>query len=146
MDDHLSKKLTKTSPKQHYGYDTKNAMHLLRLLRIAKKLLSTGRVNVYRPDRQFLLAVKKDTIQNRTSNAWPPPFIKTVAKRKDRHPYRPHPIFPLSMPGLSPFTSAWIKAINPHIYTITPSQAASRLARHVSYSHFPASPLHIPPP
>ena len=41
-----------------YGYDCKHAMHLVRLLRMASEILSTGRVQVRRPDRDELLAVK----------------------------------------------------------------------------------------
>ncbi len=43
---------------ERYGYDTKNAMHLLRLLRMAREVLHTNQVNVYRSDREFLLRVK----------------------------------------------------------------------------------------
>jgi predicted nucleotidyltransferase len=41
-----------------YGYDTKHAMHLLRLLKMGVEILSTGQVHVYRPDREWLLAVR----------------------------------------------------------------------------------------
>lgn len=41
-----------------YGYDTKHAMHLLRLLRMGREILETGAVHVYRPDREWLLAVR----------------------------------------------------------------------------------------
>jgi uncharacterized protein len=41
-----------------HGYDTKHAMHLVRLQRMALEVLTTGRVIVYRPDRDELLAVR----------------------------------------------------------------------------------------
>lgn len=41
-----------------YGYDAKYAMHLVRLLRTADECLSTGDINVYRPDAQELLAIR----------------------------------------------------------------------------------------
>ncbi len=41
-----------------YGYDTKNAMHLIRLLLMAKTALQDGRIDVYRSDRNFLLAIR----------------------------------------------------------------------------------------
>ena len=52
------------NPKRHaleadFGYDTKHAMHLVRLLRMATEILSTGQVNVRRPDAQELLAIRK---------------------------------------------------------------------------------------
>lgn len=44
-----------------YGYDTKFAMHLVRLLRTADECLSTGIINVYRHDAQELLAIRNGT-------------------------------------------------------------------------------------
>ena len=41
-----------------YGYDVKHAMHLVRLMRMGKEILTTGKVNVYRPDREELLAIR----------------------------------------------------------------------------------------
>jgi predicted nucleotidyltransferase len=53
-----------------YGYDTKNAVACIRLLRSGKELLDSGTLTVYRQeDRDFLLAIKTgkytlDEIQN----------------------------------------------------------------------------------
>jgi len=41
-----------------FGYDTKHAMHLLRLMRMCKEILETGKVIVKRPDREELLNVR----------------------------------------------------------------------------------------
>ncbi|WP_373044765.1 DNA polymerase beta superfamily protein [Vulgatibacter sp.] len=41
-----------------FGYDTKHAMHLVRLLRMAREILATGQVQVRRPDRDELLAIR----------------------------------------------------------------------------------------
>jgi len=41
-----------------HGYDTKNAMHLLRLLAMGAEILETGQVHIYRHDRQWLCAVR----------------------------------------------------------------------------------------
>jgi len=41
-----------------FGYDTKHAMHLLRLLHIGREILAEGKVHVWRPDAQWLLAVR----------------------------------------------------------------------------------------
>ncbi len=41
-----------------YGYDTKHGMHLLRLMRMCKEILVTGKVFVKRPDRDELLEVR----------------------------------------------------------------------------------------
>jgi predicted nucleotidyltransferase len=41
-----------------HGYDTKHAMHLVRLLRMGIEVLETGRLVVTRPDRDELLAIR----------------------------------------------------------------------------------------
>lgn len=42
-----------------HGYDTKNASHLIRLLRTGIEFLDTGQVNVYRDDAAELIAIKR---------------------------------------------------------------------------------------
>ena len=41
-----------------FGYDTKNASHLVRLYRMGVEFVETGELTVYRPDREELLAIK----------------------------------------------------------------------------------------
>lgn len=41
-----------------YGFDTKHAMHVVRLLRTAEEALTTGVINVNRPDAEELLAIR----------------------------------------------------------------------------------------
>jgi hypothetical protein len=41
-----------------FGYDTKHAQHLVRLLRMGLEILETGIVRVRRPDREELLAIR----------------------------------------------------------------------------------------
>lgn len=41
-----------------YGYDTKHAMHLFRLLRMGEEILRDGTVQVFRPDAEWLLSVR----------------------------------------------------------------------------------------
>lgn len=43
---------------EKYGYDTKNALHLVRLFRMGCELLETGEVNVYRSDAEELLSIR----------------------------------------------------------------------------------------
>lgn len=55
--------VSKRNPKRaaleaSHGYDTKHAMHLMRLLRMAREILTTGEVNVRRPDAEELLAIR----------------------------------------------------------------------------------------
>lgn len=40
------------------GYDSKNALHLVRLLTTCEQILKTGTFETYRPDRQFLLDIR----------------------------------------------------------------------------------------
>ncbi len=44
---------------QKYGYSTKNAMHLIRLLRMGIEILTDGEVNVLRHDNQELLKIRR---------------------------------------------------------------------------------------
>ncbi|MFH1741197.1 MAG: nucleotidyltransferase domain-containing protein [bacterium] len=44
---------------EKYGYDTKNASHLIRLLRMGIEFLSTGQLNVAREDNTHLVEIKK---------------------------------------------------------------------------------------
>jgi predicted nucleotidyltransferase len=41
-----------------FGYDTKHGMHLIRLMRMCKEILETGKVNVKRPDAEELLKIR----------------------------------------------------------------------------------------
>lgn len=43
---------------EHFGYDTKHAMHLVRLLRTCKEALMTGEILVRRPDAKELLEIR----------------------------------------------------------------------------------------
>lgn len=42
-----------------HGFDTKSAMHLCRLLNCGLEVLATGKLSVRRPDREFLLSVRR---------------------------------------------------------------------------------------
>jgi uncharacterized protein len=43
---------------EKHGYDCKHAMHLVRLMRMGREVLTEGRVEVYRSDREELLAIR----------------------------------------------------------------------------------------
>lgn len=43
---------------EKYGYDTKHAYHLVRLIRMCREILMTGKVLVKRPDREELLEIR----------------------------------------------------------------------------------------
>lgn len=44
---------------EKFGYDTKNASHLIRLLKMGVEYLTEGNLNVFREDNQQLLAIKR---------------------------------------------------------------------------------------
>jgi predicted nucleotidyltransferase len=49
-----------------FGYDTKNAAHLIRLLRMCCEFAETGTFNVYRTtDREELLSIKRGQVQSK---------------------------------------------------------------------------------
>jgi hypothetical protein len=48
---------------EKFGYDTKHAYHLVRLIRMCREVLTTGQVIVKRPDREELLTIR--------NGAWP---------------------------------------------------------------------------
>jgi hypothetical protein len=43
---------------KNFGYDSKHALHLVRLLRTGLEILEKGEVLVFRPDREELLAIR----------------------------------------------------------------------------------------
>ncbi len=47
---------------EEFGYDTKHAMHLVRLLRMGKEVLETGKIIVKRPDAEELLAIRNGSM------------------------------------------------------------------------------------
>lgn len=49
----------KTTMSHGKNYDSKNMMHVFRLLLMAKEIASSGKINVFRTDREFLLSVKE---------------------------------------------------------------------------------------
>jgi predicted nucleotidyltransferase len=58
---------------ERYGYDTKNAAHLVRILRTGIEYLSTGVLNVTRDDAAELLAIKR--------GEWPLEAVQAEAGR-----------------------------------------------------------------
>lgn len=49
---------SRSSLEEKYGYDTKHAYHLVRLIRMCREVLMTGKVIVKRPDREELLSIR----------------------------------------------------------------------------------------
>ena len=61
---------------EQFGYDTKHAMHLVRLLRMGVEALRDGEIIVKRPDAEELLAIR--------NGAWTYEQIVQYATQKDR--------------------------------------------------------------
>ncbi|MDP1713082.1 MAG: nucleotidyltransferase domain-containing protein [Candidatus Nanopelagicaceae bacterium] len=59
-----------------WGYDSKHAVHLVRLIRMAKEILTTGEVLVFRPDHEELLAIR--------NGAWPYEKLVEYAENIDQ--------------------------------------------------------------
>jgi uncharacterized protein len=58
-----------------YLYDTKHATHLFRLLKSCREILETGKLNVLRPDAEFLLSIR--------NGAWTYDQIVEFAEKED---------------------------------------------------------------
>lgn len=61
---------------EKYGYDTKHAYHLVRLIRMCREVLTTGKVIVKRPDREELLTIR--------NGAWSYDQLIEFADREDK--------------------------------------------------------------
>lgn len=68
-----------------HGFDTKHAMHLIRLLRMGKEALETGVINVLREDADYLLEIRAGVYDYQT--------IVTEAEQLERY------IFDVALPN-----------------------------------------------
>jgi predicted nucleotidyltransferase len=55
---------------EKFGYDTKHGMHLVRLIRMCREILTTGEVLVKRPDREELLAIRNGALPYEEMVEW----------------------------------------------------------------------------
>lgn len=62
---------------EQFGYDTKHAMHLVRLLNMGEEILDRGEVNVLRPDASLLLDIR--------NGKWTYDEVVQFAEAKDAH-------------------------------------------------------------
>ena len=60
------------------GYDTKHAMHLIRLLRMGFEIVTTGEVNIWRDDRALLLAVRDGKFSYEELVEWGDELISSI--------------------------------------------------------------------
>lgn len=67
-----------------FGYDTKHAMHLVRLIRMCREILELGEVRVKRPDREELLAIRQGLWSYEALLEWAEsqePILETLYQR-----------------------------------------------------------------
>ena len=74
---------------EKHGYDTKHAMHLVRLLRMGKELLTTGELNVFRQDRTELLIIREGGWSLSELTEWAEDMDKQVQEVKSDLPWGP---------------------------------------------------------
>lgn len=72
-----NRNVTRSALEEQHGYDTKHAMHLVRLLRMGAEALETGVLNVRRPDADELLAIR--------NGAWTYEQVIEYAEHMDNH-------------------------------------------------------------
>lgn len=67
---HANRNEDRAKLEREYGYDTKHAMHLVRLLRMCREILTRGEVLVRRPDAEELLAIRNGAWTYEEIAAW----------------------------------------------------------------------------
>jgi hypothetical protein len=55
---------------EKFGYDTKHGMHLVRLIRMCREILTEGKVIVKRPDHEELLAIRNGSMSYEELIEW----------------------------------------------------------------------------
>lgn len=66
----------RAADEEKYGFDCKNAYHLVRLMRMGREILTTGKVIVKRVDRDELIAIR--------NGAWTYEQVVEFAEREDK--------------------------------------------------------------
>lgn len=72
-----NRNVTRSALEENFGYDTKHAMHLVRLLRMGAEALETGVLNVRRPDAAELLDIR--------AGKWTYEEVVEYAEEMDNH-------------------------------------------------------------
>ena len=66
----VTRNVARAALEAKHGFDTKHAAHLVRLLRMCREILETGKVNVRREDREELLAIRNGAWTYERLVAW----------------------------------------------------------------------------
>jgi predicted nucleotidyltransferase len=78
---------------QRFGYDTKHAMHLCRLLKMGEEILTTGQVQVRRPDADWLRQVRQGAFAYEELLAWARAREEGLRQLRDTSPLPEEPDF-----------------------------------------------------
>jgi hypothetical protein len=73
------------------GYDAKNMMHTIRLLQVAEEILTTGTLNVKRPNRAALLSIKAGDFQYDELLTMAQSLMDRIEAVYDKSPLPPFP-------------------------------------------------------
>lgn len=79
-----------------FGYDTKNAAHLIRLLRMGIEFLKNGELNVFRQDREELKAIKRGEWNMESVHAEALRLFEEAKEVHNSSPLPEHPNYPLA--------------------------------------------------
>ena len=108
-----------------FGYDTKHAMHLVRLMRMCREILTQGKVIVKRPDREELLAIRNGAWGYDTLIEWAEAQdteMETLAE-KSALPHGP------DRPYLDSLCKAWVEEFLINEFTELPPSSPLALTR-----------------
>ena len=78
---------------QRFGYDTKHAMHLCRLLKMGEEILSRGRVLVRRPDADWLKGVRQGSFAYQELVEWARTREEGLRQMREASPLPEEPDF-----------------------------------------------------
>jgi predicted nucleotidyltransferase len=76
---------------EQYGYDTKHAMHLCRLLKMGIEILATGQVLVHRPDAEWLRSIRNGALSYEALLQWVKSAEKQLAQAEQTSALPPEP-------------------------------------------------------
>ena len=82
---------TRAALEEKFGYNTKHAMHLVRLMRMCKEIISEGRVIVKRPDREELLEIRSGKFSYDELVEWAANADVEISKALAKSPLRKSP-------------------------------------------------------
>ena len=80
-----SRNVKRAALEAEHGYDTKHAMHLVRLMRMGEEILTTGEVLVKRPDASELLEIRAGAWSYDKLIAWAETQDQKLTRLYERH-------------------------------------------------------------